>query len=695
MDEMDLDELKAMFLEEATEHVDTLERGLLEMSNNEQSPDLLNEVFRAAHSIKGGGATFGFADLAELTHHMETLLDEIRSGAKPILESDIELLLQGLDMVRELMDSLGNEDHPDRVALQEKLQKAVSGEATPTEGSDAEDSQEEEAGSHRALGAGWDIVFKPKPELFQRGNDPLLIIRELKECGELQIEIDSTWLPEWEFLDPKVCYMPWKVALETLCEEEQVREVFDWVEFDCDLSLSRREGNKPDEEPVEEKAEDSTKVDSTEDTPEAKSADKEGAQTDSPEPAKEKAPAKSSAPAKAARPAANAEASSIRVSTDKVDQLINIVGELVITQSMLSSLTTSEDATSEEKLRERLSELERNTRQLQESVMRVRMLPLSMGFGRLPRLVRDLSKKLDKNIELVVEGAETEIDKTVLEQMMDPLVHLVRNSVDHGLETPEEREAAAKPATGILKLSAYHRSGSVVIEITDDGRGINTEKVREKAIERGVIGKDDVLAPNDINQLIFAPGFSTAETVSDVSGRGVGMDVVRRNILDLGGRVELDSEQGVGTTVTIRLPLTLAILDGQLVSCAGEAFVVPLSCIIETLELGDCEVSELPGTGSVFSFRERYLPLVDLRETFSLESDDDSGLVVVIDTHGQLFGLMIDEVLGQQQIVIKSLEDNYKAVAGIAGATIMSDGSVALIIDPQALLPKVKISRAA
>ena len=405
--------------------------------------------------------------------------------------------------------------------------------------------------------------------------------------------------------------------------------------------------------------------------------------------------AKETVTPKKQRAASTTEASSIRVSTEKVDQLINIVGELVITQSMLSGLSNSDDPDSGERLRERLSELERNTRQLQESVMRVRMLPLSTGFGRLPRLVRDLSKKLDKEIDLVVEGAETEIDKTVLEQLMDPLVHLVRNSVDHGLETPEDRLEADKSATGELKISAYHRSGSVVIEITDDGRGINTEKVLEKAVERGVVRKDEELTANEVNQLIFAPGFSTADVVSDVSGRGVGMDVVRRNIQDLGGHVELLSEQGRGTTVTIRLPLTLAILDGQLISCANEAFVIPMSCIIETLELAKCEVSELPGTGQVFSFREKYLPLVNLQTRFSLNTESESGLVVVIDSHGQIFGLMIDEVLGQQQVVIKSLEDNYKSVPGIAGATIMSDGSVALIIDPQAILAKDNMNRAA
>lgn len=699
MDEMDLDELKTMFLEECREHVDTLERGLLEMSNDEQSADLLNEVFRAAHSIKGGGATFGFAELAELTHHMETLLDEIRSGKKAIVEADIELLLQGLDIVRELMENLGNEDHPERIALQEQLEQAVG--QTGKNSGETQRSQNTEViapqtgAEPNALANGWEIGFKPKPELFQRGNDPLLIIRELHGLGKLDVCIDASWLPDWEFLDPKTCYLPWKMRLESDCEETKVSSAFDWVEFDCELEILPLEPGPPASQPANKEAdqtEQSAHIVGTAQTtvPEKSLSAPADAQSNQPPP-----PDAKSAPPKPQRAAATAEASSIRVSTEKVDQLINIVGELVITQSMLSGLSNSDDPDSEERLRERLSELERNTRQLQESVMRVRMLPLSMGFGRLPRLVRDLSKKLDKKIDLVVEGAETEIDKTVLEQLMDPLVHLVRNSVDHGLENTDERIASNKTPTGELKISAYHRSGSVVIEIADDGRGINSDKVLEKAIERGVVAQDDDLTANEINQLIFAPGFSTAEVVSDVSGRGVGMDVVRRNIQELGGHVELSSEQGKGTTVTIRLPLTLAILDGQLIACADEAFVIPLSCIIETVELAKCEVSELPGTGRVFNFREQYLPLISLRNRFALESSSKSGLVVVIDSHGQIFGLVIDEVLGQQQVVIKSLEDNYRSVPGIAGATIMSDGSVALIIDPQAILAKTDVNRAA
>jgi len=688
VDEMDLEELKEMFLEECREHVDTLERGLLEMSNPEHSSDLLNEVFRAAHSIKGGGATFGFAELAELTHHMETLLDQQRSGSKAVVDEDIELLLESLDVVRELMESLGNEDHPDRLALQKRLAEAVGGAASAA-GSSESELGDSVAEAHEASSEpGWSIGFKPKPDLMQKGNDPLLVIKELHRLGELSISLDESWLPPWEFFDPKICYVPWEAELRGELTHAGVMEAFEWVEQDCDLVLSQL----PIAQQATTEAGDTTSL-AAEETVARKKADDPILTPAAPPdlPGKDKLEPK----AAKAKSSSNSETASIRVSTEKIDQLINLVGELVITQSMLTGLSEDVEAVDAEQLRDRLSELERNTRQLQEGVMRVRMLPLSVGFGRLPRLVRDLSKKLDKRVDLVLEGSETEIDKTVLEQMMDPLIHLVRNAVDHGLESPSERRAAGKRETGELKLSAYHHSGSVVIEISDDGAGIDSARILRKAVERGVVASDDSLSESEIQRLIFAPGFSTAEVVSDVSGRGVGMDVVRRNILDLGGHVDISSTLGAGTTVTIRLPLTLAILDGQMIACGDEVFVIPLSNIIETIEVSDSRVSDLPQSGSVFHYREEYLPLLGLHETFELDGCANERLIVVMESHGQLFGIAIDRVLGQQQIVIKALEDNYEAVPGIAGATIMSDGSVALIVDPPALAPVVNLTNAA
>ena len=706
MDELDLQELKTMFLEECREHVDTLEQGLLGMSDAEHSSELLNEVFRAAHSIKGGGATFGFADLAELTHHMETLLDEQRSGRKAIVEPDIELLLEALDVVRELMESLGNEDHPARLALQERLEAAVGKSTDVAENSDssahASDTIVEAKNPEVPTAqAGWKIGFKPKPDLLRNGNDPLLLLAELKALGELSVVLDESWLPPWEFFDPKTCYVPWSAELKGDISKAAIDEVFEWVDQDCDLEITPLNGNvAPAEtpladekvvEPADETVQDQALI--------AKATEATTTTSPAPDTGSAKSPSEASTktPVSAVANAipASTEAASIRVSTEKIDQLMNLVGELVITQSMLSGLSQAEERLDIEQLRERLSELERNTRQLQEGVMRVRMLPVSMGFGRLPRLVRDLSKKLSKKVDLVIEGAETEIDKTVLEQMMDPLVHLVRNAIDHGLEEPSVRQESGKRDTGIVRLTAYHQSGSVVIEIADDGAGIDADRIFRKAVERGIVGPDDELSDGEIQQLLFAPGFSTAEVVSDVSGRGVGMDVVRRNIVDLGGQVDISSTLGKGTTVTVRLPLTLAILDGQLIGCGDEVYVIPLANIIETLEAKDCKISEVPQFGSVFQFRGEYLPLRKLNEIFGLTAMTEDRLIVVMECHGQHLGLVIDEVLGQQQIVIKALEDNYHAVPGVSGATIMSDGSLALIIDPQALVPGGRISNAA
>ncbi|MFK8031504.1 MAG: chemotaxis protein CheA [Gammaproteobacteria bacterium] len=662
MDELDMQEVCAMFIEECRENVDVLERGLLKMGDGDSSAELLNEVFRAAHSIKGGGATFGFKELSELTHYMETLLDEMRSGNRAVNDADVELLLSSVDIVRELMELGEPGDHPSRQEMQNTLAASV-GAAQPSSETTAEVP---EVGTEQA----WNVVFKPKPELMTRGNDPLLLIREVGRLGQMSMSLDIDSLPEWSDLDPQTCRLCWEATLKGDVTKDAIAEIFEWIEFDCELEINplKVEGVSPDKEvPV-------------------------AAPVAAPTPKSTATPATPPSPSKGS---ASTEASSIRIATDKIDQLINLVGELVITQSMLNRLGSSDGAINSEELRDRLSELERNTRELQENVMRVRMLPMSSGFSRLPRLVRDLSRKLNKKIELVVEGGSTEIDKTILERIMDPLVHLVRNALDHGLETPDEREANGKSPAGTLKLNAYHQSGSVVIEIIDDGRGIDRDRILQLAIERGIVAADETLTDEQVYQLIFAAGFSTAAEVSDVSGRGVGMDVVRRNIMELGGRVDINSQQNIGTTIRIRLPLTLAILDGQLIRTANQDFVIPLLSIIETIEIADSHATRLPGASDVCRFRGEYVPLIHLAKRLRLTGESTGSLVVILEAHGQLLGLVIDEVLGQQQVVIKALEDNYRAVPGVAGATIMSDGSVALILDPPSLTDADNLSAVA
>jgi two-component system, chemotaxis family, sensor kinase CheA len=495
----------------------------------------------------------------------------------------------------------------------------------------------------------------------------LRMFRELEEFGEVSSEINIDKFPPFDKYDIEECYVSWDLNLTTDVSEEQVKEVFEWVEDDCDLTI--------------------TQVSSDTST-EAKSENQES--TD--EQVKEVAPAQDRRAGdrrKTDRRGASSESSSIRVNTDKIDALINMVGELVITQSMLGQFGEDFDAKNIDKLNDGLKQLERNTRELQENVMQIRMLPISFSFNRFPRLVHDLSSKLDKKIELKLSGEGTELDKTVMEKIGDPLVHLVRNSLDHGIEMPEDRIAAGKPETGTIHLNAYHEGGKVVIDIEDDGAGLNKERILSKAIERGIVKEGDKLTDDQINALIFHAGFSTAEIVSDVSGRGVGMDVVKRNIHDLGGVVEVKSEEGKGSVFTIRLPLTLAILDGQLIKVGTETYIIPLVSIIESIQIKPENNKSIAGDAEVYRLRDDYLPILRLHALFNIESNNtelDDGLLVVVEAEGKKVGLFIDDLLAQQQVVIKSLETNYEKVEGVSGATILGDGTVAMILDVSSLL---------
>ncbi len=683
MEDDDLEELKLMFLEECLENIELLEQGLMRMGEGDSSADTLNEVFRAAHSIKGGAASFGYQPMSELTHHMETLLDEMRAERRAVVESDVDLLFAGLDIVQTILeDSRSGDagDHEKRLETQAKLEASVvngSG-ADPAADSSGNTTATDTTEPVADVAPDWTLSFVPDREFLKRGNDPLLLLREVARLGPLEIKPDCTDLPAWADYDPALCYLQWSGELRGGVPEAEIREIFEWVEDDCKLDITAI--------PVPDT-----------DVPAAIQTSAESPVSDAPAAtgAPGKKPEKPAAAKEGAAKSGGGESSTIRIATDKIDQLINMVGELVITQSMLSRVGDSADPIDVQELRERLADLEHHTRDLQESVMQVRMLPISSAFSRLPRLVRDLSKKLDKDVELVMEGGTTELDKTVLERMVDPLVHLVRNSLDHGLETPDERTAANKSVTGVLELSARQESGNVIIEIKDDGRGINCEKILGKAREKGIVHPDDDLSDDQINQLIFAPGFSTAEQISDVSGRGVGMDVVRRNIVDLGGRVHVHSKFGTGTTVEIKLPLSLAILDGQLVRIAEQVFVIPILSIVETMELAQTEFTTLPGAGDVCRFRGVYLPTIDVAQQFELNAPEPARMVVIVETHKQRCGLLVDDILGQQQVVIKPLERNYKPVEGLAGATIMSDGAVALILDPNGFKQDTALSEAA
>ncbi|VAW85610.1 Signal transduction histidine kinase CheA [hydrothermal vent metagenome] len=680
----DMEQFLETFYEESFEGVDIMETALLELDVGSADSETVNTIFRAAHSIKGGGATFGLTDIAEFAHGLETLLDEMRDGRREVTQEAISLLLRAVDCMRDMLTAAKTKSdfNEEEVATVDQAVKVMlgsnenSGEADftviTTSSVDVQPEQE------RAQV--WSISFKPFSNLFHTGNDPVRMFRELERLGSLVVDVDISGLPAFVDLVPEDAYISWEITLQGDVKREDIEEVFSWVEDECDLSITQIDDpdvvvEKETKKELQPPATIATKPSEIQVVPAPEEKRKEGDRRVVSERRQTTKTAKESA--------------SIRVGIDKVDALINMVGELVITQSMLNQLSKDFDMSRLAKLQEGVALLERNSRELQENVMRIRMLPISFAFNRFPRMVHDLSEKLNKKIELKLSGEQTELDKTVMEKIGDPLVHLVRNSLDHGLETPDVRKQAGKSETGTLRLNAFHQGGNIVIEIHDDGAGLNKERILNKAKEKGIVGVDEVLSDEKIHELIFRPGFSTAEVVSDVSGRGVGMDVVKRNIKDLSGTIEVVSEEGVGSTFTIRLPLTLAILDGQLVKVGAETYIIPLVSIVESLQMKKEHISIITGQSEVYKMREDYLPIIRLHGLFDHEKDEstlDNGLLVVVEAEGQRVGLVVDDLLGQQQVVIKSLESNYRKVEGVSGATILGDGSVSLILDISGLI---------
>jgi len=683
---IDMSQFHEAFFEESFEGLEIMESELLDLDVGAGDVEIINTIFRAAHSIKGGAGTFGFMNVSEFTHVMETLLDEMRDGSRGVTQFAVDSLLQSVDVLRTMLEAARDKTDVDeemvaeRYATLEAILKNEGGEAADAPASSA--PTQEEVSTAPGNNSGWKIDFVPHPDLLMTGNNPVHMFKALQEIGELSAVVNLDKLQPFTEGSPEDLYLAWELTLTGSATKEDVLEVFEWVEDECDLSVASLDG--------EGKAAPEPEVVAAPVVPAAASV----------------APAPVAAtPAKKAKIESKQkktpEATSIRVGIDKVDEIINLVGELVITQSMLDQagddLEALADSVSSDggetqkanaeillRLSKGLAQLERNTRELQEGVMRIRMLPISFVFSRMPRLVHDLSSKLSKKIELVVSGEETELDKTVMENIGDPMVHLVRNALDHGVETPDIRVAAGKPETGTLNLNAFHQGGNIIIEIKDDGAGINKAKVLAKAVEKGLVSEDDNLSDHEINNLIFAPGFSTADVVSDVSGRGVGMDVVKTSIAKLGGTVSVSSEEGKGSTFTIRLPLTLAILDGQLVTVGSESYVIPLIAIIESLQVDRKRINQVAGKAEVYKLREHYIPIIRSREVFGLEDDTrdlHDSLMVVVEVEGAPAGIIVDDLQGQQQVVIKSLETNYRKVETMSGATILGDGTVALIWD--------------
>jgi len=687
---IDLSQFHQVFYEESYEGLDAMEQGLLDMDLDAPDSEVINTIFRAAHSIKGGAGTFGFTQVADFTHVVETLLDEVRSGDRAMNPSIMDLLLQSVDCIRSLLQDLqagGDPDLSTAKDLKAQFEAVLSGEsapATPADGGASEPPATNE-NADDGKGGGWKIHFAPQEHLLQTGNEPTRMFRQLADLCSNNMTVTCTIekLPAFTSINPEHCYLAWDIVINTPVDRSEIDEVFEWVIDDAEVVIDAldSEAVSTETEASDTPTESVTMPDTAVDSKQAVEAT--ASPTPTPEPAAPPVTATTTAKETKAK-SSTPESSSIRVSIDKVDSLINMVGELVITQSMLGQLGQNFDISRVQRLQEGLAQLEHNTRELQESVMKIRMMPISFVFSRFPRLVRDVSKTLDKKIELVMSGENTELDKTVMEKIGDPMVHLIRNSIDHGIEKPDIRVASGKPETGTVILNAFHQSGNIVIEIKDDGAGLNTDKIMQKAIANGLVPEGTHLAQEQIFDLIFQPGFSTADQVSDLSGRGVGMDVVRRNIAALNGSIEVSSEMGKGSRFVIRLPLTLAILDGQLVRVGEEIFIFPLVSIVESIQMDDRQINNVGGHSDVLQLRDEYVPIVQLNEIFAVKTQNtslDESIVVVVETDGEKVGVVVDELLGQQQVVIKSLEENYKKVEGISGATILGDGTVALIVD--------------
>jgi two-component system chemotaxis sensor kinase CheA len=712
----DFDQFKQTYISEAFELLEDMEERLLGFDEDNFDMEEVNAIFRCAHSIKGGGGSFGFKRLVDFTHIMEFLLDKIRNEEIQISEEIIDTLLKSVDIVSALVTAAQNEEELPAGYEDELLQKLnvlSEGGAEPKQQSENTAAQSDESNTEEAFGifdesdngSGeqnsaedteyYKITFIPYRELLEYGNEPLFIIRELMKNSDLTVKVDDSNIPDFEDIDPVNCYLSWEIEVATSKGVEQLLEAFEFVDGECDLKIDKITELTYKSKDSEEETAFGLFGDEAE-TQEKETAfglfdDEEGSPSEAPA---QQVPAKPQVVAKApekTKESDNSQASkkppaisSIRVDISKVDKMVNMVGEIVITQAMLTQKLKDIPPQYIEKISQGIQELSRHTRDLQEAVMAVRMQPVKTIFSRMPRIVRDISRKLNKLVRIEMKGEATEIDKTVIEQLSDPLTHMIRNSLDHGVEMPDVRTANGKPAEGVINLSADNSGGRIIIEITDDGAGINRERVLQKAIEKGLFPEDVNLSPEEIDQIIFMPGFSTAEKITDVSGRGVGMDVVMRNIKELGGDIDVENRPGQGSTFLITLPLTLAILDGMVIQSGDEKYILPINNILETMQTNISEIKNVKTGEEVITVRGEFIPIIDLADIFGIEAknkDSEKRLVVLVEAARKRFGLIVDELLGQQQVVIKNLAENSDTVEGVSGATILGDGNVSLILD--------------
>jgi two-component system, chemotaxis family, sensor kinase CheA len=708
-----LDQLKQTFFDECSEALQQIENGLPDIRDGAGSEDTINAVFRGVHSVKGGAGIFGFEDLVKFAHVFETVLDEMRSGKLAATREIVDSLLQANDVLTDLiaMSRSGEAIPPDfgsecRSALEQILRANSSGEQSGADDSSPAPADfegidfvpvrmDEFDAPEVAKEIEYSIIFRPKPELLKNANEPLYIMRELRKLGSLDLVVETDRLPSLEELEVDRPYLGWIGTLRTSAKREQLDEVFEFVIGDCELEITGR--------PIAPHPTAANQASDTEASPlppvlpfasEEPTLVPASQPPDSPAPY----PAASatnehhdaSAPPRAgpSKPAA-AAATTTRVELEKIDRVVNMVGELVIAQAMLGQVVHGLPENVSSQLTQVLEEVVHHTRELKDSVMSMRAQQVGAVFQRMPRLVRELATKTAKKVRLEMVGESTEVDRSIIERLGDPLTHIIRNSIDHGIESPTDRTAAGKSEEGTIRLSAEHRGGRIVIEIRDDGAGINSDRVLKKARERGLVGADANLGDDEINNLIFLPGFSTAEKISDISGRGVGMDVVRRNIQDVGGRISLKSDRGRGMTIQLALPLTLAVMDGMVIRVRQETYVMPMAAIVECLRPPASDIHNLIGTPGMLKLRGDLVPLVqlcDLLDIGSTPAASEERVVIITDAgEGSHFGIVVDELCGHQQVVVKSIEESYGSVPGIAGATILGNGRVAFILDVEKL----------
>lgn len=669
---IDLARFRESFFEEAAEHVATLEEGLMGLERPDADPELLNSIFRAAHSIKGGSGMFGLEQVTSFSHVLENLLDRMREGTMHPTRARIDLLLRSTDVLKALLGA-ARSGEPAPAELEGVLADLQREQASDQEAATPPAPIEVPVPSAGPVRRVRRIHFRPASDVLLSGLDPVLVLRDLASLGEIRdVRCDTSRLPPLTALDPEVCHLAWTVLLASDACEAEIRDVFAFVEDGAEIRI--------DIEPDAAAPQPLPAVAATDPAPSVAEA--------APHPAAVAA-SQPSGPTFRRRASDVEPSSSIRVSIDKVDRLVNLVGELVIAHSMVADVVSHFTIDKLDRLQAAVSLMGRNTREMQERVMGIRMMPIGSLFGRFPRMVRELSGALGKEIQLELSGEETELDKAVVERIGDPLTHLVRNAVDHGIDDVETRRALGKPEQGVIRLAACTQGGSVIIEVADDGRGLDKERIHRKAVERGLARADEVLTDEQLYALILQPAFSTAEKVTDLSGRGVGLDVVKRNVEALNGSISIHTTPGHGTSFRIKLPLTLAILDGQVLVVGEQLFVLPLVSIVESLRPKRTHVKQVFGDGEVVLVRGDTLPLIRAHQLLDVPTnvvDPCEGLTVIVEHEGRRVALLVDDLRGQQQVVIKGLDVNYRRVEGVLGATVMGDGRVAFILDVAGLI---------